>query len=156
MPDGLSDDLLRRFKRAMETHDVDGLIATMSPDVVLRSPITSRVTFTGHGELRELMQIHFAVVEDVRYRDDELVYTGTVRRQPVEVVNRLAPDGAGRIGEVTVYVRPLPGLAALAAGLGPRLARRRRTRAHALAMRCGLELTLALTAGGDRLAKRFV
>lgn len=156
MNEAPSPDLLHRFKRAMETHDLDGLLATMSPDVVLHSPISGRISFQGHAQLRELMEIHFAVVEDVRYLDDELVYTGVVRRQPVEVVNRVSTGRSGLLCDITVYVRPLPGLAAMAAGLGPPLARRRRSRLHALAMRFGLEPTLALTAAGDRLAKRFV
>lgn len=150
------EDVIDRFRRAMETHDLDGLLSTLSPDVTFHSPITSRVVFRGRAELRELMEVHFAVVRDVRYRDDELVYTATVRRQSVEIVNRLKTDDAGLVCDITAYVRPLPGLTALAAALGPPLAAARRSRAHARLLRVFLTPLANVTAFGDRLAKWFI
>lgn len=154
--------VLRRFIDAMERHDLDGLLETFSSDVVLRSPNTARVTFRGRDELRELMHVHFSVVHDVSYRreslgpgTDTLVYTGIVRGQPVEIVNRVELDDDHLIDEITIYVRPLPGLTALAAALGPPIARTRRSAAHALLLRAALSPLAFVTAAADRLAGRF-
>ena len=53
----------RRFREAAEARDVDALLATLSEDVVLRSPITDRITFRGLAQLGELMQSVFATIE---------------------------------------------------------------------------------------------
>ena len=53
----------RRFREAAEARDVDALLATLSEDVVLRSPITDRITFRGRAQLGELMQSVFATIE---------------------------------------------------------------------------------------------
>lgn len=146
-----------RLTQAMEAHDLDALLSCFSEDAVVRSPVTSRIVFRGHNELiaegahggalrgRALRQ----------YAEHDLVYTATTGRQDVEVVNRLEINGEGLIDELTVYVRPLPGLAAMAAALGPPLAAHRRSHAHALALRLFLTPLAFVLARGDHLARHF-
>ena len=42
-----SSQVTERFRHAAERGDVDAVLATLSPAVVLRSPITDRVVFNG-------------------------------------------------------------------------------------------------------------
>ena len=37
----------------------------MTPDVVLRSPITERVSFSGQKEMRELLEAVFVTISDL-------------------------------------------------------------------------------------------
>lgn len=46
------------------------MIATLAPDVVLRSPITDRVVFRGHQEMRELLASVFVVINAIHYFAD--------------------------------------------------------------------------------------
>src|SRR5437870_483814 len=46
----------RRFREAAEARDIESLLATLAEHVVLRSPITDRVTFRGRAQLRELLR----------------------------------------------------------------------------------------------------
>jgi hypothetical protein len=151
-----------RFRLAMEARDLDGLIATLAPDFVLNSPLTDRVAFHGHGEMRELMRTHFAAVEDVRYFTDlgdsegrAQFYRAHVNGQPVEVATRLEINDDGLISEITVYLRPLPGLTALAVALvGPIAADRHGPRRAVLARLLLVPLAL-VTRLGDRLVDWF-
>ena len=46
-------------------------------------------------------------------------YRARVNGQPVEAATRIEVNERGQVSEITIYYRPLPGLAALAAALGP-------------------------------------
>ncbi|HTW42753.1 MAG TPA: nuclear transport factor 2 family protein [Solirubrobacteraceae bacterium] len=63
-------DVATRMLQAIVAHDLDAMLATLAPNVVLNSPITGRVAFHGHQEMRELMRAHFATVKDIRYFAD--------------------------------------------------------------------------------------
>ena len=56
-----------RFRRAEEAHDIEGVLETLAPDVVVRSPITDRVTFQGRDEVRELLRSVFATIDDISF-----------------------------------------------------------------------------------------
>lgn len=120
------------FRRAAEANDIGGLLETLAPDVILRSPITDRISFAGREEIRELLGSVFATISDIRYfadvgneRTRALFYRATVRGQPLEEATRIELDDDGLIREITLFFRPLPGLATLTSVLAPRVARRR-------------------------------
>jgi hypothetical protein len=151
-----------RFAAAAEAHDIDGALATMAPDVVLRSPISDRVSFTGHEEMRELLEAVFETISDIEYfvdigdeRTRALFYRGRVGRQPVEEATRATLNEDGLISELTMFFRPLPGLATLAAELGPRVTRRRHGPARALLGHLLLAPLAALTRIGERFIHFF-
>jgi hypothetical protein len=130
MPDDLPQ--VSAFRTAAEQHDLEALLAALSPDVVIRSPVSARLRFEGIDQARELFRVVFAKLEAVDYFDelgDEssrvLFYRGRLAGSEIEETQliRLAPDG--RIREVTFFIRPFPGLAGVAAGLAPELARAR-------------------------------
>jgi hypothetical protein len=146
----------KRFREAAEARDVEALLATVSEDVVLRSPITDRVTFRGRGELGELMRSVFATLEDIRYfadvgdaRTRALFDRARVGGQALEQAVRVQLNDAQEIEELTIFFRPLPGLAGLTAALAPRVAR---GRARSLAARVLLAPLAWVTRAGDRAA----
>jgi hypothetical protein len=116
------------YRRAMVAGDVAAVVATLAPDVVLNSPITLRHQFRGREELREVIAAVLAEVDDIDY-DREVVDgstcilfgSGTVRGQRIDETLLIQLDKTGAIGEMTLYVRPMPGLMALAAALAPHI-----------------------------------
>jgi SnoaL-like domain len=151
-----------RYSAAAEANDIDGVLATMAPDVTLHSPITERVTFNGRDEMRELLAVAFETISDIRYFEDigdartrVLFFRGMVGRQPVEEAARLTLNDDGLITELTLFFRPLPGLTALAAKLGPRITARRHGAVRARLGRLLLAPIAALTRIGDRFIRYF-
>ena len=107
-----------RFRRAEEAHDIEGVLETLAPDVVVRSPITDRVTFQGRDEVRELLRSVFATIDDISYfadigdaRTRALFYRANVNGEPLEEATRIELDDREQIREITLFFRPLPGLA---------------------------------------------
>jgi SnoaL-like domain len=156
-----AEETTRRFKEAAEAGDVEDVLATLAPDVVLNSPITSSGHFTGLDDMRGLMTAVFDTLSDIRYFEDFgdattrlIANRAHIGNQQIEEALLIRLDDQARIRELTVFVRPLPGLTAMLAGLGPKLARRRgRTRAAALT---ALAKPLALlTRSGDKPGTRL-
>lgn len=139
---------------------MDGFVAPLASGVVLHSPITATTQFEGVDQVRALMPHVLAVVEDISYTDDigdaetrALFYTARIRGVDVEEATRVRLDDQARITHITLWFRPMPGLAALMAGLGPRLAA---TPAKAWAVRAMTAPLAALTRTGDRVAVKLV
>jgi hypothetical protein len=150
-----------RFRRAVEAGDVEGVIETLAPDVVLHSPITDRFSFHGRDEVRDLLRSVFASIDGIRYfadvgntRTRALFYRASIGGQPVEEATRLELDEAGRITEITLFFRPLPGLTALTAALAPRVASRH-GRLRMLVARLMTAPLAVATRLGDRLVTWF-
>ena len=57
------------FRRAIERHSLEDLIALFREDAVLHSPITFQ-PFEGKAAVRRLLGIIFEVFEDFRYTDE--------------------------------------------------------------------------------------
>jgi hypothetical protein len=163
VPDRLSDDCTTtvRMRSAAEDHDVDGVLGTLAPDVVLRSPITDRIVFRGRDEVREVLQAVFSTLTEMHYfadvgdqRTRALFYRAKVGTQPVEEATRLELNDHAEIEEMTIFYRPLPGLASFAAALAPRVAgkhgRLRSLLARLLIFPLGL-----MTRLGDRVVPWF-
>jgi SnoaL-like domain len=152
----------RRYRVAVEAGDVEAFVATLAPDVVLRSPITLRTDFRGHDDIRTLMRAVFASIQDIRYHTDvgdaatrALFYRARIGRQPVEEASLLRLGDDALVHEVTLWFRPLPGLTAVMGKLGPYLAGERSRARGALV--AGLVAPLvAATRAGDALAVSLV
>ncbi|MFL5918851.1 MAG: 2-amino-4-hydroxy-6-hydroxymethyldihydropteridine diphosphokinase [Gaiellaceae bacterium] len=120
------------WRDAVEAKDVDALAATLADDAKLRSPITARIPFEGRERVVELMTEVFALLESMRVlrelREGPLQVLEIETRlagYDVHMVQVLEHDDAGRVRRITLFMRPLPGVANLAAHIGPRLVRRR-------------------------------
>jgi hypothetical protein len=113
----------------MERHDHAAVVASFAPDVVLRSPIIPR-HFEGRDAVSDLLAAVMATFDGYRYTAEGdvegiqmLCFTARVRGVDVEAVDAMRVNDEGLVSEVTVYIRPMAGLAAVAAALGPHLAR---------------------------------
>ena len=120
------------YRLAAEAGDPAAVARTMASDVVLNSPISMRTTFHGADELRVLYSVVYEAFEWFRFTEEHEVEGGRVFRisgriggADIDEIQLVKLDEEGRIRELTLFVRPLPGLTAFAAALGPRLARRR-------------------------------
>jgi hypothetical protein len=152
------------FRRAIEARDLDAMIETLAPDVVFHSPLISE-TFEGRDQVAELFRVLSQQVlfgGDVRYTTEltdgdttVLVFSVAVRGRRVEGVDVLKHNSEGKVRDITVFLRPLPGLADVAQSLSPRLAGGDNRVKVALAG-LGIRPLGALTKLFDRIGSRTV
>jgi hypothetical protein len=149
-----------RFRAAVESADLPAFLETLAADAVLRSPISLRAQFQGREAIAGLMPAVFDVIDDIRYFEDigteatrALFYRARVGGQTIEEATLVRLDEGARVTEMTLYIRPLPGLAALTAALGPRLVAENKGRAGVLAAMT--RPLAAVTRFGDGLAVRL-
>ena len=159
----VAETTVHPFHAALVARDVPAMVETMTPDVVLRSPITSRLRFEGREQVSELIQlVVFDSFDEVRFTDElasgdsvALVFQARIGSQEIEGVDvlRLAEDG--RVREFTVFIRPLPGLALTTQAIGTRLGARR-GRARGVLLRLMVAPLVWLIRAGDRVGVRLV
>ena len=120
------------YRVAAESRDAAAVAETMAPGVVLNSPISRRTTFHGPEELSILYSVVYDAFEWFSFSEEHEIEGGRVFRiegriggQDIDEIQLVRVDDANRVREITIFVRPLPGLTAFAAALGPRLAARR-------------------------------
>ncbi|GAA4542883.1 nuclear transport factor 2 family protein [Amycolatopsis samaneae] len=160
---GSAEATAERYRRAGETGDIELAMSTFAPDAVLHSPLTSRVRFTGLGQLRQLIGVAYAHLEDVRFHldvgDDRtrvVVYTARVGGEEIEEATVLRFDDEGLIAEATLFVRTLPGLVALMDRFGPDIARRNGRPLAARLLSVAVKPLRAMIRSGDRYAVPLV
>ena len=151
-------DAIDRFRKAGETHDLSLAMSACADDVVVHSPLTDRHTFRGRTEVARLFGVVYEQIEGIRY--DQLIGDGrhwalfgdaTVGGQRIQETMRLTLDEDGNIADIVLYIRPLPGLTAVMAALGPPLARRYgRSRFTAAVLRAMVAPLVLATKAGDR------
>lgn len=150
------------LRAAMEARDLTAVVDAFAPDAVIRSPLTGRLTFTGHEEIGAIMQVVLDVFDDLRYTDElrtgdsgVLVASARIAGNDIEMVDHVRLDESGKIRELTVFFRPMPAIAVAMRLLGTGLGRRKsRVRAEVISL-----LTRPLgfmTRVGDRIGVRLV
>jgi hypothetical protein len=114
--------------RAVLAGDLDAVVASFTPDAVLRSPITDRFVFEGRDQLRALYRAIIAITEDLEYTHEVhdgdtmvLAFRCRIGGQPMQSVDLLRLDDDGRVREFTAFFRPLVGVTTLLANIGPEL-----------------------------------
>ena len=120
------------FAAAVAARDVDALIDTLSPGVVLHSPITN-TPFEGREVLADLYRSLFESFEELHVVDEfengdthAFFWEGRIEGRYVAGADRLRIDESGKVRDITVIGRPLTGLSTFLTGVGFRFARRRR------------------------------
>jgi hypothetical protein len=115
------------FRAAVEAKDLDAMRRALHPDVVFRSPAVF-TPYEGRDAVMHLLSHVVEVFEDFRYTDEltgigthGLVFAARVGDKSLQGWDYLALDDEGLIVELTVMVRPLSGLLALAQAMGARL-----------------------------------
>ncbi|MEU0536724.1 nuclear transport factor 2 family protein [Amycolatopsis tolypomycina] len=151
------------YRRAMETRDVELALTAFAPDAVLHSPLTSRVRFTGHAELRPLIEVAYRHLKDISFHTDTgdartrvVVYTARIGGEPIEEAALLRLNDDGLVEEATLFVRTLPGLVALMDRFGPDIARANGRPVVARVLRVLVKPLLAMVRSGDRRAVPLV
>ena len=117
------------FRSAVEAEDLDGMLAVLSDDVVLYSPVSFK-PFRGKDAVRGLFSILMETFEDFHYTDhlegegtSILVFRAHVGDRDVEGIDLLRIGAEGLVNDFTLMVRPLSGINALWQAVGARLSK---------------------------------
>jgi hypothetical protein len=113
------------FRAAVESEDAEALTEALAEDVVFRSPIVFRA-YEGKAVVSTiLIEGAMNVFEDFRYVEQlegggaaALIFNARVGDREVDGLDLLRFDAEGRVRELTVMVRPMSGLNALAEAMG--------------------------------------
>jgi hypothetical protein len=162
MPTPVTGNAVLPFRVAMEARDHAAVVDSFALDAVLYSPLTTRLAFTGRGQIATLIEVVLEAFPDLGYTDEVLtngtavlVWRSVISGQDIEGVDvlRLRPDG--KIGEFTAFFRPLPAAAAALRAIGTGLARRK-SPAKAAAMSALTQPLAILARVGDPVGVRLV
>ena len=150
------------LRAAMEARDVAAIVDAFAPDAVFRSPLTTRLTFTGREQIGALAQVLVEVLEDLHYTDEAchdatgfLTWSARIGGQEIHGVDylRFGPDG--KIEEFTVFFRPLPAAALALRLIGTGLVRRK-SPARAMIMSGMTGPLAAVTRAGEPIGVRLI
>ncbi len=116
------------FRRAVESRDLDEMMAAFEEDAVLHSPVTFQ-PFEGRPAITQLLGILLEVFQEFHYTDElkaadgtqALIFRARVRDREVEGLDLVRFSESGLIRDFTVMVRPRSALEALLAEVAPRL-----------------------------------
>jgi hypothetical protein len=124
------DDAVARYRAASEVADIDGVIATLAPDVEVVSPISAGAVFRGRDDVRILLSAVYTSLRDLRWTEevgdgDQRVVIGEMRIAGARMTDAMAFDLApdGRIRRIRPHLRPWLALTLFALVLGPKIAR---------------------------------
>ena len=115
------------FRAAAERKDFSAVDELFSEDVAFRSPVVFK-PYEGREALRMILGAVVEVFEDFRYVEQVehettafLLFKARVGSREVDGVDVLSFAADGRIRELTVMVRPMSGIHALAEAMRGRL-----------------------------------
>ena len=123
------DDAIALYRSASEAGDIDGIMATLTSDVELVSPISGRMVFRGSDDVGILVAGVYKNLRGLRWTDafgegERRVIVGEAKLLGVRLTDAmvldLAPDG--RIRRIGPHLRPWLALSLFAVVLGPKLA----------------------------------
>ena len=116
------------FRQAVEAKDLDAMEATLAPDVVFRSPAVFK-PYDGREATMGLLRMVVQVFEDFEYTDELesdgsvcLVFKARVGDRELQGIDYLELNAEGQVERLTVLIRPLSGLTAVAEAMGALLA----------------------------------
>jgi hypothetical protein len=118
------------FRHAIESRDLDAVLAMTREDVIFRSPVVFS-PYEGREPLRQILRAVLEVFEDFRYvreigapdaSDHALVFEARVGDKRVEGCDFIRLDDDGAIAELTVMVRPMSAMLTLAEAMKAQLA----------------------------------
>jgi hypothetical protein len=115
------------FARAVLAGDHDAALATLADDVVFRSPAVY-APYRGKEQVGALLRIVATVFENFRYTNEWqdgattiLFFEANLGDRELQGIDILEAGEDGRVAALTVMIRPLSGLQALAAAVSARL-----------------------------------
>jgi ketosteroid isomerase-like protein len=113
---------MQAFRDAIESRDLEGLVALFTDDIVFRSPAV-HAPYQGRDQAKAIFAAVGEVMEDFRFSrqigasdaaDHALVFRARVGDREVEGCDFIHVNEDGLIDELFVMVRPLTGVMALA------------------------------------------
>lgn len=115
------------FRAAVEDGDLERMSAALAEDVTFSSPVVFG-PYEGREAVMHLLANVIEVFEGFEYTDQlqgegthALTFRARVGERQVEGLDHLTVDAEGLVTALTVMVRPLSGLIALAEAMGARL-----------------------------------
>ena len=116
-----------KFRAAAEAKDFSQIDDLLTEDIVFRSPVVHK-PYEGRDMVKVLLGAVVQVFEDFRYLDQVegddravLIFEARVGDRHLQGVDILRFADDGRVSELTVMVRPISGLNALAEEMQRRL-----------------------------------
>jgi SnoaL-like domain len=101
--------------------------ATLAEDIVFNSPVVFR-PYEGREAVMTVLRAVFEVLEDFRYEAElesgarrALIFRARVGDRELQGLDLLAMDDDGKVSELTVMVRPMSGMLALAEAMKAQL-----------------------------------
>jgi hypothetical protein len=108
------------FRAAVEAGDIDAGLALFAEDATLDSPVAFK-PFVGIDAVGVVLRAVFETFQDFHYTDEfasdgshALVFRARVGDKSVEGLDLIRMEDSGKIKNLTVMVRPMSGLIALA------------------------------------------
>ena len=115
------------FAVAVEAGDDAAAVETLAADVVFRSPAVYK-PYHGKEQVGQLLRVVATVFENFRYTDEWrdgdttiLFFEANVGSRELQGIDILAENKAGEVAALTVMIRPLSGLQAVANAMAERL-----------------------------------
>jgi hypothetical protein len=119
------------YRAAWQTRDLDDWAQALAPDVQMHSPIF-KSPFLGRDAAVELFGILFdsigtmELIDELAAGDTRVFFwRADIGGRWVEGMDLIRHDQHGKIAEIRVLIRPLAGIAAFGAAIGPPLAAKR-------------------------------
>jgi len=116
-----------RFRTAAEGKDFSAIDQLFAGDVVFRSPVVFK-PYEGRDAVAMLLGAVSQVFEDFRYTDQvetgdaaALAFSARVGDRELDGIDFLSFDDQGRINRMTVFIRPMSGVHALAEAMQKKL-----------------------------------
>ena len=115
------------FGLAIEADDEDAAVATLADDIEFRSPAVHK-PYHGKEQVEGILRLVATVFENFRYtnewrdgRTTILFFEANVGDRDLQGIDILEENDEGQIAELTVMIRPLSGLEAVASTMAARL-----------------------------------
>jgi hypothetical protein len=116
-----------RFRAAAENKDFSAIDELFADDVVFRSPVVFK-PYEGRDAVALLLGAVSQVFEDFRYTDQvesgdsaTLIFSARVGDRELDGIDYLVFGDDGRISSMSVFIRPMSGVNALAEAMAKKL-----------------------------------
>ena len=116
------------FRAAVEARDMDAGLALFAEDATLDSPVAFK-PFVGIEQVSVVLRAVFETFEDFHYTDElegpdgthALIFEARVGDKSVQGLDMLRTADSGEIKNLTVMIRPMSGVIALAEAMAPKV-----------------------------------
>ena len=115
------------FGRAVAAGDEEAALATLADDIVFRSPAVYK-PYRGKEQVDQLLRLVATVFENFRYtsewrdgRTTILFFEANVGDRELQGIDILEENEEGEVAALTVMIRPLSGLQAVASTMAARM-----------------------------------